>query len=156
MFCTFANNLSKPLMNKFLHSEISNFFPDTCPILVFSIFNVSGFYWPQIGVKKYFLTSWANSTFCSSSLSSVCLALLSSNSSLFSFSTFFLSASAWTSSFCSISVRRFCCRGKSRRWTELKRKNKHQVITNLFACQQLALWIFWWMFLWTEHTNIKL
>lgn len=65
---------------------------------------------------KYFLTSWANSTFCSSSLSSVCLALLSSNSSLFSVSTLFLSVSALTSSFCSISVRRFCYEG--RRQTE--------------------------------------
>lgn len=62
-------------------------------------------------VQSYFLTSWANSTFCSNSLSSVCFALLSSNSSLFSLSTFFFSASAWTSSFCSISVRLFCCGG---------------------------------------------
>lgn len=73
---------------------------------------------PLTVTPKYFLTSWANSTFCSSSLSSVCLALLSSNSSLLSLSAFFFSASAWTSSFCSISVRRFCCGGKSKRWKE--------------------------------------
>lgn len=54
------------------------------------------------------LTNWASSTFCSKSRSSVCFARLSSKSSRLSFSTCFLSSSACTSSFCSISWRLFC------------------------------------------------
>lgn len=57
-------------------------------------------------------TSWASSTLCSRSRSSVCLARLSSKSSLLSPSTFLRSCSACTSNFCSISWRLFNWRGE--------------------------------------------
>lgn len=127
----------------------------THPTLLFSVFNV--FYKPQIGVK-YLLTSWANSTFCSSNLSSVCLALLSSNSSLFSVSTFFLSASAWISSFCSISVRRFCCGGKSRRRRETGLRISSQASNNYSTecINKIFCGLLSWNHTLPEVTNIKL
>lgn len=128
----------------------------THPTLLFSVFNVSCFYKPQIGVK-YLLTSWANSTFCSSSLSSVCLALLSSNSSLFSVSTFFLSASAWISSFCSISVRRFCCGGESRRRRETALRISSQASNNYSTecINKIFFGLLSWNHTLPEVTNIK-